>query len=427
MPSGRSTVLSWLLRALAGVAMCAVLAGAGGLAWYMAFGKPGVPPYKQETPDDVINAAVTMVKAGRADKLPTLVYADSLEMRAVLVRLGGLTGSLQDLSGEVTRRFPTEVARYKKESQQAIESGAATAAAARVLSGGRAGGVSVAIGSAGVEARKKEAGDGEIGRRGRPDPQIMFEQAALRIFADPFGWLETGAARLTTEIVADDRAAVMFDGAAVGGIGLTMRKVEGKWFIELPLNAAIINRYTPQTRNEWAIVANLIKVLDNAVKDLAVEVKAGRVQRIEQLAEKAGEMAFPPAAMVAIVYAKEMDVRGRREKSMSDFRKRLTTWGKARVESGADQNVTTRLSEAVTGVAVEEIDKIIRSDTAVVKGDGARALPKFEPMTAITFEALIEGWLMNRGVKISLAAPPAEPELGRALEKLAPKVALNRR
>ena len=59
----------------------------------------------------------------------------------------------------------------------------------------------------------------------------------------------------------------------------------------------------------------------------------------------------------------------------------------------------------------EELDKIIRADVAVVKGEGSKSLPKFDGMPATTFEATIEGWLLAKSIKFSLASPPGEPEL----------------
>lgn len=404
-PAQRSSLLPRLA-----IALCAavLLAGSGALAAYFIYGKPGLPAYKQETPDDVIKAALDMVKAGRADALPTLIYAESPEMRSVLNRLGGLFGSLQDLSGVVTKRFPQAVERYKKEAREAVTGEKGKALLNSVVSG-----------------RDTKPGASPEAQRS------TFEQATLRIVADPFSWLSEGASRLTTVEVADDQAAILFDGAPLAGVGVTMKRVggpvSGKWFIELPVSNPLLSRYMPQTRNEWQIVGNLIKVLDNAFKDLSIEVKAGKISRPEQLAEKAGEMAFPPAAMVAIVYAKELDVRQRRETALADFRKRLNLWTTEKAV-GNRKDAIQRVSDAIAKLAVEELDKLIRADFAVVKGQGTKSLEKFAPMENQKFEATVEGWLLNRGVRMTIAQPPADPDLTRSIEKLvAPAVAVNRR
>lgn len=382
------------------------LTGAGAATAYFVWGKPPIPAFTQESPSDVLKAAVDMVKAGRADQLPTLIYAESPEMRVVLQRLGGLTGSLQELAGVLSKRFPQQVAQYRKDAEEAMKSDQGKSVMTALLQGQR-----------------------PTGTPSSPqDQQTTFEQTAMRILADPFSWLEQGAGRLTTVEVADDTAAILFDGAPIAGVGLTMKKVGTKWFVQIPTNLPGVSRYMPQTRNEWSIVANLIKVLDNAMKDLAVEVNAGRVNRMEQLAEKVGEMAFPPAAMVAIVYAKEMDVRARREKSLTDFRKRWTAWVRDNGMSIGDESVQKRLAEAVNKLAIEELDKIIRADVAVVKGVGTKTLPKFDGMPATTFEATIEGWLLQKSIKFSLASPPGEPEFTKVIEKInAPALAANRR
>ncbi|MGQ0629104.1 MAG: hypothetical protein ACT4PL_13525 [Phycisphaerales bacterium] len=394
-------MLRWTLLLVLGLALAGV--GAAG-AWY--YNRTRALTFKQETPDDVLRAAVEMVKMGRADQLPTLIYAESMEMRAVLNRLGGLTGSLQGLAGTIAGRFPGEVARYKAEAEEAAKSEKTRSVVDSILQGQR-----------------------PAALNGNPqEQQSAFEQAAVRIFADPFGWIESGSERLSTVEVDDERAAILFDGSPVAGVGLSMRKVAGRWFIEIPTNLPGVNRYMPQTKHEWAIVANLIKVLDNAVKDLDIEVRAGRVARMENLAEKVGEMAFAPAAMVAIVYAKEMDVRSRRERALGDYRKRQSAYLKERIAAGADEGTLRRVGEALAKVATEELDTIIRVDTAVVKGEGTKSLPKFEQMPTPTFEATVEQWTMNRGAKLLLAALPAEPELTATLDRLvAPKSSVNRR
>lgn len=399
------------------VAVCVVALVGAGVALAAVVLRSREVSYKQETPAEVIASAMEMIKTGRADKLPTLVYADSPEMRGVLNRLGGLFGAMQELAGAMAQRFPAEIAKYKAEAKDAV-TGEKGLLALEAMRRGPRGGRGPAGGADGGTAEE------------RANPQDAFQQTAARLLADPFGWIEANAARLTTVELTDDTAAVLFDGEPVPPLGLTLRKANGKWYVVLPTGIPGAERVLPQTASEWKIIASLVKVADNAVRDLAVELREGKIARLEQLAEKVGEKAFIPGAMVVVVYGKEMDVRNRRERAMTDFRKRLTKWtGEAAARSGsADAEGLKRFGDALAKVAVEELDKVIRSDTAVVRGEGTRALPKFEPMSAQAFEATVEGWLLGRGVKASLSAGVGAAEVEAVVKALsARELSANRR
>ncbi len=350
--------------------------------------------YPQASPEEVLRSAVTMVKNGEAEKIASLIYAPSPEMRAVLNRFGDLLGSLQDLGGAVAKRFPADIARIRDEAlKQATSAGGASAMAAiqansrnpRALLG-------ATPGSGG-------GGGAEGGNASQPNPQRGIEDFAMTIFADPFGWIDANADRLTAVPINDDQAAVLLDGKPVPPIGLLMRYAENKWQIELPLNLPGMSRFLPQTRHEYSILGSLLRVLAAAIVELADDVRAGKVRHTSELAEKAGEKAFGPAAMVFIVYGKEMDVRNRRDRVMNDYRKRQTLWldTRAGMKTAVTPVVWDKFIEAVDRLAVEEMDKLVRVDSLRPSREAPKAVPAFAEMNDAVFEATIEGWLLSWG------------------------------
>ncbi len=368
----------------------------------------------QGTPDDTVATAFKLVKDGQADKLPRLIYADSRELRSVLGRLEKLTGAMQELGTAVAKRFPTEVAAYSKQAEESIKtglSGASTPAAASGSTGATAGkptgaaAAAKATGFAGLFGQRPKAAT----PAGQPTPPAAapdaqrreFEQIIGRIFADPFSWITSVEGRLTTQMVADDQAAVLLDGAPVPPIGLSMRRADGKWYFELPLSLPVISGYVPQTFSEWSIVGSLIRVFENTVRELTDDVKANRVNRIEQLAEKAGEKAFVPAVMVFVAYTKEMDVRSRRERVVGEFKKKLSEWGRERRDAGDDRDVIRTFTDATVRLAIEDLDLAVRKRVA----DKNASLPEFSKMSRAEVNGFVQGLFGPVGVKLDLESP----------------------
>lgn len=351
--------------------------------------------YSQATPEDVVKSAIAMAKNGQASQMSRLFFADSTELRAVLNRLGGLLGSMQSLAEAVQARFPEDLAKLRAEASKsdAADRGAKVLSA---FSGGR---------TPGTERERRD----------------LLENTMQALLADPFGWLEANAPRLTAVTIADDTAALMLDGQPIPPVGLTMRRSGDEWFIVLPLNLPVVSQYVPQTEQEWKILASLVKVLDNAVKDLADDVRAGKVKKLENLAEKAGEKAFGPAAMVFVVYGKEMDVRTKREKAVADLRKRLAKWTDERTKAGQDLQVLQRASDLVLKAAVEPLDQAVRKDTALIASERKSdpQTPKFEKMPSADLEALGAQWLSLRGAKLDLSGEFDAPAVDAAAKALA--------
>ncbi|MBY0308214.1 MAG: hypothetical protein K2Q09_05690 [Phycisphaerales bacterium] len=352
--------------------------------------------YSQATPEDVLASAIQMVKDGNTDRLSDLIYADNVEYRSTLTRLGHLFGTMQGLGTVMARVFPSEVAAARDRLKQELE--------------GKGEGIATALMTAGPDRPLRFNQPKTVEEQREREQQ--FQDFTTRLFADPFGWLESGAARLGVERIADDAAVVKFDKSPILGGVLTIRKYDDRWWFVLPLNLPGVNQYAPQTRNEWAIVASLVKVIDNALGELRDDVAAGKAATVQRVSEMAGEKAFIPAAVVFVMYGKEMDVRSRRENAMKAFRKRWGDYTKARSE---DHGTLRTLTDAAAKSAVEGLDQLIRKRTA---DKNAPPIPKFDAMPDPELVALTQGWLRDAGATINLSQPITEAAAKDALAKI---------
>lgn len=230
------------------------------------------PPVRIDDPNTLIDVAWEFVSEGRADRLPELIHAESPEMESVLARLGRLLGAVQELAAEVQTRFPEDVRQVK---------------AAQAAGGGL------------FKQARAAANNG-------PDDSFV-----ARVFADPYGWLETARGRVSVAYVSDDLRALMVDGAPAMGFGITLREYDDGWRIVPPTTLPMVQRYLPQSREEWQIVASMVTVLENAIRDLAADVKSGRARSLNDTARLAGEKAWMPLMMTIVAYQKAMEARSR--------------------------------------------------------------------------------------------------------------------
>jgi len=349
--------------------------------------------YSQATPEDVLASAIQMVRDGNTERLADLIYADNVEYRSTLTRLGHLFGTMQDLGKEMARAFPKDVAAARDRLKAEME-GKSSGLATALMTANPNGPLRIEMGSSPEDRKAQEQ---------------QFQDFTTRLFADPFGWLDSAGARLSVERIADDAAVIKFDKEPLLGGVFTIRKQDERWWFVLPLNLPGVSQYAPQTRNEWAIVASLIRVIDNAMAELRGDIATGKAANVKRVSELAGEKAFIPAAIVFVMYGKEMDVRGRREAAMKSFRKRWGEWAKGRSEEPA---VMRTVSDAVSKSAVEGLDGLIRKRTA---NKASVTMPKFEGMPDGELVPLVEGWLKDAGGTLNLGKPIGEQEAKKAL------------
>lgn len=268
-PSGKR----WLVAgAMVGVA--AVLLG---LAIALTVREARRPrPLPADSPDALVSSLFTAVERGRPDLIPSLVYAENADRRLVLDALADLFDSLDALAGAIQSAFPEEVATLRSQ-----DSGAGLVSAL--------------------------AGAQRAAQSGGPPP---FSNAGIRsLLADPFGAIRDARGRVTTAVVADDLAAVLIDSKPAFGVGLTLRRAEGRWWIDLPPNLPFVSKYVPRNREEHEILASMIQVVDNAVIDLRADIRAGKCANLREASQLAGEKAFAPIALCFVAYDRAIRAR----------------------------------------------------------------------------------------------------------------------
>lgn len=328
--------------------------------------------YSQDTPDDVVQSAIAMVKAGDTAKLSNLIYADSLEMRAVLRELGKLLQSMQKLSVASAQRFPEDFAKLQEQAAAAASDPKNKSLITQLMVG-------------------LDTGSGGTPKQPNADD---IRSAFSAVLADPYGWLERNSARLSTVMTTDDTAAVLFDGEpAIPVVGLPLRKEDGKWYVFIPTKTPPLSRVMPRTRAMWSILGSVVRVTDNAVKDLTVDVEAGRVAGLTNLTDKFQEKVLFTVAIAFGAYARELDVHGRIDRRTSQLRTRQREWAEARKKAApaGDPGVSSKLTRAVQAVAATEIEQLTRKNKPL----------GVDKMSDRELEDLMSTWLKSAGLPIA--------------------------
>lgn len=338
--------------------------------------------YSQRTPEELIASAVQMIKDGKSQQLTDLVYADSPEMRAMLNNMGKLFGNMQSMSKAAQERFPEELAKLKDQAAQAIADGEATNFLNQMVSGGGRGrGMNVRVGGGGVSAS----------RRGPPMAEGQMEDLFNRLFADPYGWLERNASRLSTLKTADDTATVLLDGEPViPGLGLPMKLENGKWYIALPTNVPGVSDFWPKTKDQWRILNSMVTVLDKTVVDMERDIRAGKTATLSSLGSEARKKVMMPGAIAFAAYGKEVDVRLRTERRVKQVQAKNKEWSRQQAEAGVE--VPPKLLSTIVRLAPDELEPLVRQNKA----------PNIERLTLREYEDLVGDWLARAGVAVKL-------------------------
>ena len=324
--------------------------------------------YSQETPDDVLRSAVEMIRDGQTQRLPDLIHADNEQMRRMLDQLGRLFGNMQKLAVATQQRFPDEMAKMKAEAERRAASGAQNPLLAQLAgSGGRGG-----------------------GRRGPPrgGDEDAMRDLVNRLFADPYGWLEQNAERLSTEMITDDQATILLDGQPlIPLIGLPMIERDGKWYVALPTNMPPLNQGWPRTKQQWDILRSVVIIADKAVIEMTEDVKQGRVATLDRLANKAQEKMLPRSDGVRGVRAR-VDVSWT-DRRISQWRTRQRDWARGRAEQ-AGAAVSPKLLNAMERIAAVELEAVVRKNERLA----------IEELSAMQFEDLATEWLGRNGLAV---------------------------
>ena len=325
--------------------------------------------YSQETPDDVIRSAAEMIRDGKTERLPDLIAADNDEMRKMLNRLGVLFGNMQDLALAAQERFPEDMAKIKAEAEAQAAAGAGNPILDALKSG-----------------RPPQGGSPAGG-----DDERAMRDLVNRLFADPYGWLDRNATRLTAEKVTDDQAMVLLDGEPlIPVVGLPMIERDGKWFIALPTGMPPLSLGWPKSKPQWDIIRALVTIIDKAVIEMTEDIRLGRVSGLDQLANKAQEKMIFPAAMAFLAYQREIDVRNRVDRRMTQLRTRQREWVNSSKDKGRE--VSPKLLQAIEKIASAEIEQVVRKKTPLT----------IDKLSDAEFEDLASQWLRKNGLAVAM-------------------------
>lgn len=220
-----------------------------------------------DDPERFVAVALELIETGRPERLTDLIHAESPEMRAVLDGLGRALASAADLAEALAERFPDESSRLAASAFERWDA-------------------------------RRPMRDGPTG------------DTFAAILVDPFGWVRNGADRLAVEPLSDDARAITIDGAPALGVGLVVRRFDAGWQIVIPSALPGVGAILPRSAEEWRIAGSMAAVLENALRDLAREVRSGRVRSVEDAARRAGEMAWGPLVMTWIAYQRAREISG---------------------------------------------------------------------------------------------------------------------
>jgi hypothetical protein len=364
------------------------------------------PSYSQATPDEVLRSAQLMLTRKEPRLLTKLIYADSREYRLFLQRLGQLLSTISELSDEVATRFPNDVKRLRAQAEAAAKR--LDAVDPKAL-----------LDRPDLRDNPPTVPTIPQDEATRANARETFERSLELAIADPLGLARRYADRLSVKPEGDDEAVIAFDNDVVLGGLIRLRKIDARWWLVLPLDAPLIANYAPETRGEWAILAYLVRALDNALKDLLDELRAGQIDSVKRLSERAGEIAAPPAVGVFIAYAKEMDVRQKRQRALRDFSRRVRDWARARPDADTPngQDLTRRLVDVINRAAIEGMDRLVRQREATPR-DQRRPLPDFKSLTDDELLAWAGRWLRENAAELPLSGTISTAQLDEAERRL---------
>ncbi len=130
-----------------------------------------------------------------------------------------------------------------------------------------------------------------------------LEEVLTSILVDPFAALDSQREKLKAEDMSDGTAALLWeDEPLLGGLITLVETGEG-WRVEIPVETLRGNRYWPDTRHEWAVVASMMLGVENSLKDFERELDAGRFKDLSQASSRVGRLVGESVVAQSIIYA----------------------------------------------------------------------------------------------------------------------------
>lgn len=245
--------------------------------------------YSRNSPEAVVDSAILMVQRAEAERLTELVYAENIQMRALLNQIGLTLGAMEKLADAIKEKFPEELAAMR----------------ARIEADG------------GKSLLEQIVGGAQDSPFDGPQGGEAFREIAMQIFADPYGWIELHGDKLDVIYLADDTYGVMYAGEVLlQPWGLLIKQQEDGWYLMLPTNLPGARRILPDTEDEFMIWGSMFKTIENGVLDMTNDVRKGRTTSMNQLGSSALEKFAIPAVMVGYAYAKYAEEDRREQRAI---------------------------------------------------------------------------------------------------------------
>lgn len=220
------------------------------------------------TPQKALDAISVMIEQGHPEGLPQMLeipardvtFADGVTEASAIGdvkdKAGDMLAQLWRVSGKIKARFGKEL---EKE------------------------------GNAGLEIAAREGFD--------------YRSLARQVLGDPLGFLVANRARLTAEDMGDGTAAVLFDGEpALGGMVSLVETDEG-WRVQVPVDVLRSNKYWPDTRHEWSVVASMMLGIENSLTDFETEFDEGKIRSLREAGERVGRLVGESVVVQSVIYA----------------------------------------------------------------------------------------------------------------------------
>lgn len=229
------------------------------------------PEYDTSTPERTLAAMQQMVKDGRTDLLKRVIhieprditFADTVTeasaIEDVIDKTGDLLGRLYRVSRKLKERYPNDMV---------DEANFVTT-----------GGIGMLLG-AGVEKTLSE------------------------FLKNPFAFIDDQRQRLTVIDMGDGTAALLWDGEPpFGGLGLQMVETRQGWKIDIPVDLPPINRFRPETREEWSVLANMMLAFERSLKHFEDKLDRGEFGSLADASGQAGRMLGESAVVQGLIYS----------------------------------------------------------------------------------------------------------------------------
>jgi hypothetical protein len=220
------------------------------------------PRYDASSPQAAVDAMHQMIVDGHPEQLKNLVhiearqitYADGVTeasaIQDVIDKAGEMFGQLYRVARKLRDRYPDQVT---KELQT-------------------------------LDAKARRDG---------------FDQLT-RFLADPFGLMNEQRARVAVEDLGDGTAAILIDGKPALGFGMQMREVDGAWKVDVPID--MLQRYRPNTREEWTVIVNMMLSFENSLSAFETELDRGDFRNLNQASTRAGRLLGERALVQVLIY-----------------------------------------------------------------------------------------------------------------------------